>query len=61
MIVLITYEDPKTKILYVSHGVEQWTMRNVVLQQIPLSCYKHKYDKNVGYYLPDDDETQTDS
>lgn len=54
MIVLITYEDPKTKELYVSHGVEQWTMKNVVLQQVPLSYYKPKYDKNIGYYLPDE-------
>lgn len=53
MIVLITEYDEDLKTQVVSHGVESDTMRNVVLQQLPLSCYKDKrWNEDAGeWYL----------
>lgn len=61
MIILITYKhrNPKTnrEEIYVSHGVEFHSMRNVVLSTDPLSYYIREcgalYDENLGWILPD--------
>lgn len=55
MILLITYTDRDKytgiKGLFVSHGIDLETDLNVVLPQVPLSCFNAIYDPDFGEWF----------
>lgn len=54
MIIIVTYKDPKSGLIYVSHGVEVGTDHHVQLPNVPLQELKIiglKFDQEIGEYI----------
>jgi hypothetical protein len=50
-IIVIPFEDPKTKKLMVSHGVGEETLRTYVLPQVPISEIGALFDRDLDEYI----------
>jgi hypothetical protein len=53
MIIVVTYKNPKSGLIYVSHGVEVETDHHVPLPNVPLQDLKIiglKFDQEIGEY-----------
>ncbi len=54
MIIVITYKDPKSGLIYVSHGLEVETDHHVPLPNVPLQDLRVdglKFDQEIGEYI----------
>lgn len=51
MVILFTYKDPKTGILHADYGYDVNTDKKIVLPQVPIFYFKHRFDKDVGEYM----------
>lgn len=52
MVVVITYIDPKDRVVKVSHGVDMDTLKGVVLPAgTPISEMPVQFDRTLGEYV----------
>jgi len=51
MIILVTYKDPKTGVLCADYGYNIDTGKTIVLPQIPIFYFNHRFDKDIGEYI----------
>jgi len=51
MIILITYLEEKTNTRMVSHGYDVNTDQIVVLPNVPLVYFNHRYDSESGEWI----------
>lgn len=53
MIVIITYKDPKTGLIYVSHGIDTETDQHVTLPNEPIENFRRhglEFNATLGEY-----------
>jgi hypothetical protein len=52
MIIVITEWDEKLKCQVVSHGIDDETMQNIVLQQVPIHSLKDAFfSETMGHWV----------